>query len=83
MGGEYLPPLEERETEIARISLASVTADQISVRARHVREGIIYSIVDEYATGYLQSYCVNDHRNQSRCDHVKLSRAGWGFRGSV
>ena len=24
---------------------------------------------------------VNDHRNQSRCDHVKLSRAGWGFRG--
>ena len=26
---------------------------------------------------------VNDHRNQSRCDHVKLSRAGWGFRGWI
>jgi putative ABC transport system substrate-binding protein len=24
---------------------------------------------------------VNDHRNQSSCDHVKLSRAGLGFRG--
>jgi acrylyl-CoA reductase (NADPH) len=26
---------------------------------------------------------VNDHGNRSRCDHVKLSRANWGFRGSV
>jgi hypothetical protein len=24
---------------------------------------------------------VNDHRNQSRCDHVKMSRAGCSFRG--
>src|SRR5690349_18698202 len=40
MGGEYLPPFREEETEIARISLASTTADQISVRARRVSDGI-------------------------------------------
>jgi hypothetical protein len=56
MGGEYLPPLEDGETEIARISLASVTADQISVRARRVREGVTYRIVDEYSTDYSQSH---------------------------
>src|SRR5664279_1208844 len=38
MGGEYLPPLRKGEVEIARISLTSVTADQISIRARRVRE---------------------------------------------
>jgi hypothetical protein len=32
MGGEYLPPLRREEVEIARISLQSVTADQISIR---------------------------------------------------
>ena len=36
MGGEYLPPLRKGEVEIARISLQSVTADQISVRARRM-----------------------------------------------
>jgi hypothetical protein len=49
MGGEYLPPLRKGEVEIARISLESVTADQISVRARRVRERIRYRVVDEYA----------------------------------
>src|ERR1039457_2907479 len=48
MGGEYLPPLRKDEVEIARISLESTTADQISVRARRVREQIRYRIVDEY-----------------------------------
>lgn len=48
MGGEYLPPLREGEVEIARISLQSVTADQISVRASRTADGIEYSIVDEY-----------------------------------
>ena len=48
MGGEYLPPLRKGEVEIARISLESVTADQISVRARRVRERIRYRVVDEY-----------------------------------
>jgi hypothetical protein len=48
MGGEYLPPLTKNETEIARISLLSVTADQISVRARPLGRRIAYRIVDEY-----------------------------------
>jgi hypothetical protein len=33
MGGEFLPPLFDNEIEIARISLESTTADQISVRS--------------------------------------------------
>jgi hypothetical protein len=56
MGGEYLPPLLEDEVEIARVSLASVTADQTSVRARRIPRGIAYRIVDEYGEdgpGYL------------------------------
>jgi hypothetical protein len=48
MGGEYLPPLRKGEIEIARISLQSVTADQISVRARRIGRRIGYSVVDEY-----------------------------------
>lgn len=48
MGGEYLPPLASNETEIARVSLASTTADQISVRARQLKDAIAYRIVDEY-----------------------------------
>jgi hypothetical protein len=56
MGGEYLPPLLDDEVAIARISLASVTADQTSVRAQRVAGGIAYRIVDEYGEdgpGYL------------------------------
>ncbi len=48
MGGEYLPPLRKGEVEIARISLQSVTADQISIRARRLVGRIGYRIVDEY-----------------------------------
>ena len=48
MGGEYLPELEEGEVEIARISLASTTSDQISVRARQDGDFIRYRIVGEY-----------------------------------
>lgn len=51
MGGEYLPRLRKGEVEIARISLESVTADQISVRARRTKKGIAYAIVDEYDGG--------------------------------
>jgi hypothetical protein len=47
-GGEYLPPFHPNETEIARISLESTTADQISVRAQRVAYWIVYRIVDEY-----------------------------------
>ncbi len=48
MGGEYLPPLRETEVEIARISLASTTCDQISVRARRESRRISYDIAWEY-----------------------------------
>ena len=48
MGGEYLPPLRKGEVEIARISLESVTADQISIRARRIGHRIGYCVVDEY-----------------------------------
>ena len=48
MGGEYLPPLRKGEIEIARISLQSVTADQISIRARRLAGRIGYRVVDEY-----------------------------------
>jgi hypothetical protein len=53
MGGEYLPPLRREEVEIARISLQSVTADQISIRARRLSKPIGYRIVDEYEPGYI------------------------------
>jgi hypothetical protein len=53
MGGEHLPPLRKGEVEIARISLESTTADQISIRARRVRERIRYRIVDEYSFKYV------------------------------
>ncbi|MFN2374118.1 MAG: hypothetical protein ABR545_09940 [Cyclonatronaceae bacterium] len=49
MGGEYLPSLLPGEVEIARISLESTTADQISVRARPEDGWIHYSVADEYA----------------------------------
>ena len=50
MGGEYLPELDEGEgeIEIARISMASTTSDQVSVRARQDGELIRYRIVGEY-----------------------------------
>jgi len=48
LGGEFLPELYEGEVEIARISLASTTSDQISVRARPDGDAVRYRIVDEY-----------------------------------
>jgi hypothetical protein len=48
MGGEFLPALEKGEVEIAHISLASVTSDQICVRAKQERKIIKYSVVTEY-----------------------------------
>ena len=57
MGGEYLPPFLPNETEIARISLESTTADQISVRAQRVGDWIVYRIVDEYADSTPEYVC--------------------------
>lgn len=48
LGGEFLPDLYEGEVEIARISMASTTSDQISVRVRQVDGAIHYRIVGEY-----------------------------------
>lgn len=52
MGGEYLPDLDDKQVEIARISLASTTGDQISVRAVGREGAIHYLVVDEYETEY-------------------------------
>lgn len=52
MGGEYLPDFEDQEVEIARVTLRSVMADVISVRARRERRTIFYRIVDEYGTEF-------------------------------
>jgi hypothetical protein len=52
MGGEYLPDLMSRELEIARIVLASVTMDVISVRAKLCSSRYHYSIRDEYETEF-------------------------------
>lgn len=48
MGGQYLPPLQDEEVEIAQIHLDSVTQDVISVYARQRRTRIVYKVVDEY-----------------------------------
>lgn len=52
MGGEYLPALGGGEVEIARISLASTTGDQISIRARREGDAIRYAVVDEYESTF-------------------------------
>jgi hypothetical protein len=48
MGGEYLPDMTSDEVSIARITLASVTQDVVSVYARAGKTRIRYRIVDEY-----------------------------------
>ena len=57
MGGEYLPPLRNGEVEIARVSLQSVTCDQISVRARRSGKRIVYCVVDEYGSDIATYVC--------------------------
>ena len=52
MGGEYLPQLDVEDVEIARISLASTTSDQISIRASYVGKKIRYDVCDEYDTEF-------------------------------
>ena len=52
MGGEHLPDLLDRECEIARVVLASSTMDVYSVRARLLKGGYTYRIVDEYETDF-------------------------------
>lgn len=52
MGGEYLPRSTRGSVEIARVEVASVTWDVISVRARMLRGKIRYRVVDEYETKF-------------------------------
>ena len=51
MGGEYLPDFLKDEVEVARIELASTTADVVSVRMRPTKKGLVYRVVDEYGNG--------------------------------
>jgi hypothetical protein len=51
-GGEYLPSVAAEAVEIARISLASVLDDVISVRAIRKPTRITYAVVDEYETKF-------------------------------
>lgn len=49
MGGEYLPPMQPQEIEIARIELKSVMADVTSIRASLGDDWKIrYRVVDEH-----------------------------------
>jgi hypothetical protein len=52
MGGEYLPKMDVEDVEIARISLASTTGDQISIRASHAGGTIRYAVLDEYESEF-------------------------------
>jgi hypothetical protein len=61
MGGEYLPSLGAEDVEIARISLASVTSDQISIRASNTGGQIRYSVCDEYETEYDLAFTYSEH----------------------
>src|SRR5262249_26765133 len=56
MGGEYLPPLEDNEVEIARVSLSSTTGDVNSIRAQLRGDSIRYRIVDEYYDDPMQQF---------------------------
>jgi hypothetical protein len=55
MGGEFLPGYEPGEIEIARIVLASVTQDVMSIRAARTDGRIYYRVVDEYDMAYQTS----------------------------
>jgi hypothetical protein len=52
LGREFLPTPERDDVEIALISLASVTGDLISIRARPSDTRIVYRIEDEYGTNF-------------------------------
>ena len=52
LGREFLPAHERDEVEIALVSLASVTGDVISIRARPSGTRIVCRIEDEYGTNF-------------------------------
>lgn len=52
--GEYLPVSKKRETEFARISLASTTGDVFSLRIKKEKKSFMVTIVDEYNTNFIE-----------------------------
>lgn len=48
LGGEFLPEQQSGDVEIARISLASTTSDQVVLRVRKSGARLRYSVHDEY-----------------------------------
>ena len=52
MGGEYLPDCSRDEVEIARVTMASITQDVISIRAFPKRGRILYRVEDEYESTF-------------------------------
>ena len=56
MGGEFLPALATGHVEIASVSMASTTSDQVSIRALREVDHIRYSIVGEYEDEEGMSY---------------------------
>jgi hypothetical protein len=56
MGGEFLPALAPEHIEIARVSMASTTSDQFSIRRLREVDHIPYSIVGEYEDEEGMSY---------------------------
>ncbi len=52
LGREFLPAHEREEVDLALVSLASVTGDLISIRARPSGRRIVYRIEDEYGTNF-------------------------------
>ncbi len=53
LGGNYLPPLEAGEVEIARLTLESVTRDVKVAYAKQVNRRIRIRVVDEYDADYI------------------------------
>ena len=72
MGGEYLPDFLKDEVEVARIELASTTADVISVRMRPTKKGLVYRVVDEYMSGGAGNEDDDDTQEESRGDDGML-----------
>jgi hypothetical protein len=60
MGGEYLPQLGMEDVEIARISLASTTSDQIVIRASNGGGKIRYDVCDEYDSTFELAFSESD-----------------------
>ena len=52
MGGEYLPAYLPGEVEIARVTLATIMTDVLSVRARPAGKRIRYRVVDDYGSTF-------------------------------